>query len=173
MDERFPIGHFKVEGVISAEQREAWIRDIEELPVRAQEAVQGLSAEQLDIPYRDGGWSSRQVVHHMADSHMNSYIRFKLALTEDVPTIRPYYEDRWAELNDYTADVSVSLALLAALHTRWAILLRSLSDEEYKRTFHHPESGQTLPLEYHLGVYSWHGRHHTAHITSLRKKLGI
>jgi len=173
MDERFPIGQFEFEGYISEQQREAWIQDIEELPALLKAAINGLSDEQLNIPYREGGWSSRQVVHHIADSHMNSYIRFKLALTEDVPTIRPYYEDRWAELYDSTADIGISLALIEALHTRWVILLRSLGGEELKRTFHHPESGKILPLEYNLGVYSWHGRHHVAHITGLRNKLGI
>jgi len=173
MDERFPIGHFAFQGEISAAQREAWIQEIAELPGLLKLAVDGLDEAQLNIPYRSGGWSSRQVVHHLADSHMNSYIRFKLALTEDVPTIRPYYEDRWASLYDSAADISVSLSLLEALHTRWVILLKSLGDEDYKRTFHHPESGATLPLEHHLGAYAWHGRHHTAHITGLRKKLGI
>ena len=173
MDERYPIGSFEFAGEVSAGQRAEWIQDIEDLPGKLRAAVQGLSEEQLDLPYREGGWSSRQVVHHVADSHMNSYIRFKLALTEDNPTIRPYYEDRWAELDDSTADIQISLALIEALHTRWVILLKSLSEEEYKRTFFHPGSGQTLPLDYNLGVYSWHGRHHTAHITALRDKLNL
>ncbi|MDQ0196208.1 hypothetical protein J2T20_004616 [Paenibacillus wynnii] len=173
MDERYPIGNFEFEGDISDQQREAWIQDIEGLPGQLKAAVHGLSDEQLNIPYRQGGWTSRQVVHHIADSHMNSYIRFKLALTEEVPTIRPYYEDRWAELHDSTADIEISLALIEALHTRWGILLRSMSAQDYKRTFHHPESGKTTPLEYNLGVYSWHGKHHVVHITELRNKLNI
>ncbi|WP_410513249.1 bacillithiol transferase BstA [Paenibacillus sp. BR2-3] len=170
-NERYPIGHFEFEGDISEQQREAWIQDIEGLPALLKAAVNGLSDGQLDIPYRNGGWSSRQVVHHIADSHMNSYIRFKLALTEEVPTIRPYYEDRWAELYDSTADIQISVALIEALHTRWVILLRSLDAQDYKRTFHHPESGKTSPLDYNLGFYAWHGRHHAAHITGLRDKL--
>lgn len=173
MSERYPIGTFEFEGEISAQQREEWIRDIEDLPAQLKAAVQGLSEEQLNLPYREGGWNSRQVVHHIADSHMNSLIRFKLALTEDVPTIRPYYEDRWAELTDSKMDIQVSLALIEALHTRWVVLLRSLGTEDYSRTFHHPESGKTLPLDYNLGVYAWHGKHHVAHIRTLRNKLGL
>jgi len=173
MDERYPIGHFNFEGDVSEQQRDAWIQDIEDLPAELRAAVHGLTEEQLNLPYREGGWSSRQVVHHLADSHMNSYIRFKLALTEDNPTIRPYYEERWAELYDSTADIQISLDLIEALHTRWVILLRSLDAQEYRRTFHHPGSGKTLPLDYNLGAYSWHGKHHIAHITALRNKQNM
>lgn len=174
MDMRYPIGKFTFEGEVSQAQRASWIRDIEELPAKLREAVQGLSEDQLDLPYRDGGWTIRQVVHHVADSHMNSYIRFKLALTEENPAIKPYYEDRWANLQDsLTGDIEPSLSLLEALHKRWVIVLNSMSESDYERTFYHPESKKTSRLDYTLGIYAWHGKHHTAHITSLRGRLNI
>ncbi|WP_420849533.1 YfiT family bacillithiol transferase [Paenibacillus montanisoli] len=170
---RFPIGEFEWEGEISEGQRAAWIEDINALPALLRSAVSGLSEEQLDTPYRDGGWTVRQVVHHIADSHMNSFIRFKLSLTEDNPTIRPYYEDRWAELADTkSAPIELSLSLIEALHERWSRLLGSLSEKDYCRTFFHPESKRTFRLDYNLGVYAWHGKHHLAHITELAKRLG-
>lgn len=173
MDTRFPIGHFESNGDITVAQRTAWINDIEQLPSLLAAAVTGLSQEQLDTPYRDGGWTVRQVVHHIADSHMNSYMRFKLALTEDCPTIKPYYEDRFAELADTAqAPIELSLILIEALHTRWVLLLKSMSASDYARTFFHPESKKVVPLDYNLGTYSWHGRHHLAHITLLAKRLG-
>lgn len=174
MDLRYPIGTFEHTGEITAAQREQWIQDIAELPERAREAVEGLSEEQLSLPYREGGWMLKQVIHHMADSHMNSMIRFKLALTEDTPTIRPYYEERWAELNDSRdLDIEFSLQILDALHRRWVALLQTLSDEDYAKQFYHPGPQETTRLDYNLGVYSWHGRHHVAHVTSLRNRLGI
>ena len=134
--------------------------------------MQGLSEARLDTPYRPGGWTVRQVVHHLPDSHLNSYVRFKLALTEEEPTIKPYYEDRWAELQEAkTAPIELSLALLDSLHKRWVLMLRSMKSEDWKRTFRHPDLG-VVSLEKNVALYSWHGRHHVAHITSLRERMG-
>jgi uncharacterized damage-inducible protein DinB len=170
-DLRFPVGKFHYEGPLTEEQKKAFLGEVEQTPANLQAAVKGLSEAQLDTPYRDGGWTVRQVVHHLPDSHMNSYVRFKLALTEDAPTIKPYAEDRWAELADTKATpVDVSLVLLDCLHYRWMRLLRSLSDEDWKRTFVHPEHGP-MTLEKALAMYAWHGRHHVAHITELRKRM--
>jgi len=136
MDLRYPIGSFEHTGEVTPEQRKQWIQDIAELPERAREAVKGLSEEQLRLPYREGGWMLKQVIHHMADSHMNSMVRFKLALTEDNPTIRPYYEERWAELSDSRElDVEFSLQILDALHRRWVALLNTLTDADYAKPF--------------------------------------
>ncbi len=171
-DPRFPIGKFHFEGPLSADQRRSLIADIEEAPAALRAAVNGLSQQQLDTRYREGGWTVRQVAHHVPDSHMNTYMRFKLALTEDEPTIKPYAEDRWAELADtQSTPLEVSLALLDSLHSRWVRLLRSLKPEDWKRTFRHPELG-LVSLEKNLALYSWHGRHHVAHITELRKRSG-
>jgi uncharacterized damage-inducible protein DinB len=135
-------------------------------------AVAGLSDEQLNTPYRPAGWTVRQVVHHVPESHMNSYVRFKLALTEEEPTIKPYFEDRWAQLDDANqAPVGLSLDLLDALHGRWVWFLRSLKDADFQRTFRHPELG-TVSLDRNIALYAWHGRHHVAHITSLRERMG-
>lgn len=170
---RFPIGLFEHDGEVSESQLRQWMVDIELAPRRLREAVAGLSDEQLDTPYRPGGWTLRQVVHHVADSHMNSYTRFKLALTENEPTIRPYYEDRWAELSDgKSAPVELSLSLLDALHSRWMILLRDMQYEQFARVFVHPESGNIIRLDWNVGNYAWHGNHHIAHITSLRDRKG-
>ena len=172
-DLRFPIGEFKMVPDATPEMRENWIKEIESAAVRLREAVAGLSDEQLDTPYRPEGWTIRQVVHHLPDSHMNSYTRFKLALTEEHPAIRPYFEDRWAELEDgKSAALEISLALLESLHRRWVILLRSISDEDYQRTFFHPESNATTSLETNLATYAWHSNHHIAHIISLRERMG-
>ena len=171
-DPRFPIGKFHYEGPPSNEQRAKFIADIAQTPIELRAAVAGLSEPQLDTPYREGGWTLRQVAHHVPDSHMNAYIRFKLALTEDEPTIKPYAEDRWAELEDTRATpVEVSLALLESLHQRWVELLRSLEPSDWKRQFRHPEMG-VVPLEKNVALYSWHGRHHVAHITELRHRMG-
>ena len=168
----YPIGKFTWEGDATAEQRQQLIDEIAGTPARVRAAVEGLSAEQLETPYRPGGWTVRQVVHHIADSHLNSYIRFRLALTEDEPTIKPYHEDRWAELDDArTAPLEVSLALLDSLHTRWVQLLKSLKPEDFARTFKHPEMG-VVSLDKNVGLYAWHGRHHVAHITNLRERMG-
>ena len=171
-DPRYPIGKFNYAGSPDESQRKTLIEDIEQTPAAMRAAVQGLSPQQIETPYRDGGWTVRQVVHHVSDSHMNGYIRFKLALTEDAPTIKPYMEDRWAKLGDVqSTPLEVSLSLLDSLHDRWVRLLRSLAAQEWKRVFNHPELG-TMPLEKNLALYSWHGRHHVAHVTELRKKMG-
>jgi hypothetical protein len=134
-------------------------------------ALNGLSEPQLDAPYRAGGWTVRQVVHHVPDSHLNAYVRFKLALTEYEPTIKPYAEDRWAELADTkSTPIEVSLVLLESLHDRWVRLLRSLSGEDWRRQFRHPELG-VVPLEKNVALYAWHGKHHVAHVTQLRKRM--
>jgi uncharacterized damage-inducible protein DinB len=170
-DLRFPVGKFHYDGPPSEAQKQTFLNEVAQTPAHLRAAVKGLSDAQLDTPYRDGGWTIRQVVHHLPDSHMNSYVRFKLALTEDEPTIKTYAEDRWAELPDTKATpVEVSLALLDSLHERWMRLLRSLTAEEWKRTFLHPALGP-MTLEKTLAVYAWHGRHHVAHITELRKRM--
>ena len=171
-DLRYPIGKFHYDGPLSEEQMRSSLDDIARTPENLRAAVKGLSEAQIDTPYRPGGWTVRQVTHHVPDSHMNAYIRYKLALTEDDPTIKPYAEDRWAQLADTTATpVEVSLALLDSLHDRWVRLLRSLQAEDWKRTFRHPELG-AVSLEKNLALYAWHGRHHVAHITSLRERNG-
>jgi uncharacterized damage-inducible protein DinB len=169
-DLRFPIGEYEAVDTITDDQRRAFLAALAETPARLRDAVAGLSAEQLDTPYRPGGWTVRQVVHHLPDSHMNSYMRSKLALTEQEPTIKTYEEALWAELADAkTAPVEPSLALLENLHTRWVLLLRSLTPAEIARKFRHPERG-TMTLDENLALYAWHGRHHVAHITALRKR---
>lgn len=171
-DPRFPIGDFSVPASISAQERSQYIDQIAAAPAAVRAALKGLSGRQLDTPYRDGGWTVRQVAHHVPDSHMNAYVRFKLALTEDSPTIKPYMEDRWARLADTAGTpVDVSLALLDSLHERWVQLLRSLKEEDWKRTFKHPELGDRR-LDQTLALYAWHGRHHVAHVTSLRQRMG-
>ena len=171
-DLRYPIGKFTFDGSSSEADRQKFIDDIEQTPAKLGAAVQGLSQEKLNTPYRPGGWTVRQVVHHLPDSHLNSYVRFKLALTEDEPTIKPYYEDRWAELQEAkTAPIELSLALLDSLHKRWVLMLRSMKSEDWKRTFRHPDLG-VVSLEKNVALYSWHGRHHVAHITSLRERMG-
>jgi len=170
-DPRYPVGRFHYDGPPNADQKQSFIDEIAQTPAKLRAAVKGLSDVQFDTPYRDGGWTVKQVVHHVPDSHMNSYVRFKLALTEDEPTIKPYAEDRWAELGDTKATpAEVSLTLLDSLHDRWVRLLRSLTPEEWKRTFRHPELGP-MTLEKTLALYAWHGRHHVAHITELRKRM--
>ncbi|HET7440816.1 MAG TPA: bacillithiol transferase BstA [Terriglobales bacterium] len=171
-DLSYPIGKFKFDGPPDEKRREQYIGEIEQTPAKLRAAVDGLSAKQLDTPYRPGGWTVRQVVHHVPDSHMNSYMRFKLALTEEEPTIKPYYEDRWAELEEArSAPIEISLALLEGLHKRWVMALRGMKNEEWKRSFRHPELG-VVSLEKSLALYAWHGKHHVAHITSLRERMG-
>ena len=172
VDLQYPVGRFEFPREVSSEDRARFIQEIADTPANLRAAVAGLSAEQLDTPYRPGGWTVRQVVHHVPDSHMNSYVRFRLALTEDEPTIKPYDEARWAELPDSrTGRIETSLALLESLHERWVLLLRSLSDGDFRRQFRHPELG-AVSLEKNLALYAWHGRHHVAHITSLRERMG-
>jgi hypothetical protein len=171
-DLRYPIGKFHFTGTLSDEEKQAALDEIARTPANLRAAIGGLSEAQLDTPYRPGGWTVRQVVHHVPDSHLNSYVRFKLALTEDEPTIKPYAEDRWAELADTQATpVEVSLTLLESLHDRWMRLLRSLSPAEWQRAFRHPVLG-AMTLEKTLALYAWHGRHHVAHITGLRERSG-
>ena len=171
-DLRYPIGEFTPPTEVTDAQKGAWLQEIARLPQKLRGALAGLSDAQLDTPYRPGGWSVRQVAHHLPDSHLNSYTRFKLALTEEGPTIRPYDEAGWATLEDSRAPVAVSLALLDALHERWVILLGSLSERDWRRTFTHPASKQTLTLEQSLANYAWHGEHHLAQIVALREREG-
>jgi uncharacterized damage-inducible protein DinB len=171
-DPRYPIGKFHFDGSLTEEQKKSLIDDIAQTPAKLRAAVSGLSPQQLDTPYRDGGWTVRQVTHHVPDSHLNAYVRFKLALTEDQPTIKPYAEDRWANLADTAATpIEVSLAMLDSLHDRWVRLLQSFTPQEWKRSFRHPELG-LVSLEKNLALYAWHGRHHVAHITALRGRNG-
>jgi hypothetical protein len=170
-DLRYPIGKFdRSRGPNTPEERKKLIDTIAEVPERLKQAVTGLNGKQLDTPYREGGWTVRQVTHHLADSHMNAYVRYKLALTEDNPTIKPYNQSAWAELADSrVTPIDVSLALVDNLHARWVVLLRSLKPEHWERKLTHPEAG-LMSLDLMLGTYAWHGRHHVAHITELRKR---
>ncbi|MGE5205499.1 MAG: YfiT family bacillithiol transferase [Chlamydiota bacterium] len=171
-DLSYPIGKFTPESSLSPQRRAELMAQIAELPARLRAAVDGLSAQQLDTPYRPQGWTVRQVVHHVPDSHMNAYIRFKLALTEAEPTIKPYEQQLWAELGDsLQTPIETSLTLLETLHQRWVILLRSIGDGDWQRSFRHPELG-VVRLDTNLALYAWHGRHHMAHITSLRERMG-
>lgn len=170
-DLRYPIGKFQFDPAGTAARRER-IRQIAEAPEHLAAAVRGLSEEQLGEPYRLGGWTVRQVAHHLPDSHVNAYVRLKLALTENAPTIKPYDEQAWAELADVGATpVDVSLTLLAALHRRWVALLESLDDAAFRRTFTHPDHG-AVTIDWLLQMYAWHGRHHVAHIAELRRRKG-
>jgi len=171
-DIRYPVGEFRFPESVSAEELTRYIDQIAEAPIHLRTAIAGLTDAQIDTPYRPGGWTVRQLAHHVPDSHINSYVRFRLALTEDEPVIKPYEEKRWAELPDArTEPVEVSLALLDKLHARWVPLLRSLSATDWKRSFRHPELG-LVSLENNAALYAWHGRHHVAHVTELRKRMG-
>jgi uncharacterized damage-inducible protein DinB len=172
-DLKYPIGKFSHAGPLTRDQRAACIAAIDELPRALRASVQGLSDAQMNSRYRPEGWTLCQVVHHMADSHINAYQRFKLALTEDHPTIKPYREALWAEEPDARAlPVEVSLSLLEALHTRWVTRLTAMTDADFKRSLHHPDAG-TMTLDLLLDLYAWHGRHHTAHVTSWRERNGV
>jgi uncharacterized damage-inducible protein DinB len=169
---KYPIGRFIPDGESTPEKRSAWIRDIAELPARVRRATDGLSPAQQDTPYREAGWTVRQVVHHIADSHMNAFARFKLALTETNPQIKPYNQDAWATTADVLgADIALSLSLIDGLHGRWAALLSALAPAEFTRTFLHPERG-LMTLDHTLQMYAWHGRHHVAQIAELRTGKG-
>jgi hypothetical protein len=171
MDLSYPIGRFDFSQTIDPAAVPELIQAIEALPAQLTGAVSGLAQEQLDTPYRPGGWTVRQTVHHVADSHMNSFIRFRLALTETEPTICPYQQELWAELTDTrTAPVDLSLRLIESLHARWTIVLKSMPAADFSRTFRHPELGP-VRLDTNLALYSWHGKHHTAHITRLRERM--
>ncbi|MBS4172912.1 YfiT family bacillithiol transferase [Bacillus sp. FJAT-49736] len=171
MNKQYPIGKFEYNQEINEQVVKQWMREIDELPDKLQKAVQELSEEQLDTPYREGGWTIRQLVHHIADSHMNAYIRMKLALTEENPTIKPYHEGKWAEQSDYLLPIEFSLTILAGLHKRWSYLLQNLNSHDWKKTFNHPDSGE-ITIEKNIGLYAWHGNHHLAHITSLCREKG-
>ena len=169
-DLRFPVGKFGGAPDATPEIRTGFVKTIEELPAKFRAAVSGLNEEQIDTPYRPDGWTVRQLVHHVADSHMNSFIRFKLGLTEENPTIKPYAEDIWAEGVDYlNAPVDLSLNIIDSVHARWAMLLNSMSEADFERTIFHPERG-AMTLYSALALYDWHSRHHTAHVTELRKR---
>jgi uncharacterized damage-inducible protein DinB len=171
-DPRYPVGKFDRREELSPPERRAMIEDISVVPMRMREAITGLTPAQLDTPYREGGWTLRQVVHHVPDSHLNGYIRFKLGLTEELPAIKPYDEARWAELPDtHDTPVKTSLLMLDALHDRWVRLLKSMKPADFQRKLTHPENGE-MTLDAVLGLYAWHGRHHVAHITSARERLG-
>ncbi|HEV2424345.1 MAG TPA: putative metal-dependent hydrolase [Terriglobia bacterium] len=171
-DLRYPIGKFHTKGELAEADRAQLIAQIADAPARVREAVRGLTPEQMDTCYRPGGWTVRQVVHHLPDSHMNSYVRFKLALTEDQPAIKTYEQALWAELPDSkNTPVETSLTLLEALHERWVNLLRAMSPADFARKVNHPELG-VVSLDYLLAMYGWHCRHHVGHITSLRERMG-
>lgn len=171
-DPRFPIGSFKFDPDITPEKRQQAIAAIRETPARLRAAVTGLTSDQIETPYRDGGWTVRQVVHHVPESHMNAFVRFKLALTEDKPTIKPYEEDLWVKLPDIPrVPIETSLTLLDALHQRWIAILESMTAAQFSRPLIHPQHGE-VQLDWMLQLYAWHGRHHTAHVTALRSAKG-
>ncbi len=170
---KFPLGKFNPPIVYSTAHLQEWITDISKFPERLSRKVENLSEAQLDTPYREDGWTIRQLVNHCADSHMNSLMRFKLALTEDNPTIKPYYEDRWAQLPDSkNMPIEPALKMLEGLHERWVHLLQSLTPEKLKRTFIHPESGKQFRIDENIGLYAWHCNHHLAHIQNLKLSRG-
>lgn len=171
MDLSFPIGQFTWPETVDAQQRMQMIDAIAAAPAKFREAVRGLDEAQLDTPYRPDGWTVRQVIHHVADSHMNSYVRFRLALTEEQPAVKGYDEKEWAKLHDSTMPVEVSLQLLDSLHTRWVHMLRSMSDADFERSFRHSDLG-LIRLDQNLALYAWHSRHHAAHVTRLRERMG-
>lgn len=170
---QYPIGKYVCPDPITKTILSEWIEDISNFPGRIRDAVKNLSDEQLDTPYREGGWTVRQVVHHCADSHMNSLMRFKLTLAEENPTIKPYEQDRWVQLPDSKyAPLEPSLKMLDGIHERWTILLTNFTEEDLKKTFSHPEHGREFRLDDTIGNYAWHCNHHLAHITSLKKRNG-
>ncbi len=170
-DLRYPIGRY-IPQEFSEDLRDEWLSDIQFLPNALEAAITNLNEQQMHTPYREGGWTVHQVVHHVADSHMNAYIRFKLGYTEDNPSIKTYEETAWALLNDVQVlPVNISLTLLYSLHQRWYEFLRTFSDQDWKKTLFHPAHNKTMSLWELLGIYSWHGRHHTAHITMLRERM--
>jgi uncharacterized damage-inducible protein DinB len=172
MDLRYPIGKFDFDAPVAPEMRPLFIDQIASAPTSLRESVRALDDHQLDTPYRPGGWTVRQTVHHVADSHLNSYIRLRLALTEEQPLVKAYDEKKWAELVDArTLPVEISLSLLDTLHQRWVVLLKSMSDGDFARTFRHPEVG-LIRLDMNVALYAWHGRHHTGHIAGLRQRNG-
>ncbi len=173
IDPRYPIGEYEPKP-FSIEQKVEWLAEIKFLPVHLENAILNLDEAQLQTPYREGGWTVHQVVHHVADSHMNAYCRFKVALTEENPTIKTYDENLWAEMNDVKKlPINISTTLLHALHSRWFEALKYVTGDEWNnRTVFHPEHKKTLRLWYLLGMYAWHSKHHVAHITTLRERMG-
>ena len=173
VDPRYPIGEYQPKP-FSIEQKIEWLADLKFLPLQLEHAIQNLDESQLQTPYREGGWTVHQLVHHVADSHINAYCRFKLGLTENNPTIKAYDEKLWAEMNDVRKlPINISLTLLHAIHARWFETIKSISDNDWNnRTIYHPEHKKTMRLWYLLGLYSWHGKHHVAHITTLREQKG-
>jgi uncharacterized damage-inducible protein DinB len=170
LDLRYPIGKYEPQP-FSHKLRDAWLNDIKYLPQAVESVILNLDKAQIHTPYREGGWTVQQLIHHIADSHINAYCRFKLCLTEINPTIRTYEEKRWAELDDVKdVPVNVSITLLYSLHTRWYEAIRNLHDEAWQRTVFHPEQEKQLTLWHLLGMYAWHGRHHVAHINALRER---
>jgi len=169
-DLRYPVGRFRPHASPDQSHRATAIADIAALPPKMRDAVAGLDDRQLDTPYRPGGWTVRQVVHHVADSHMNALIRMKLALTEDAPTIKPYDENAWALLGDARMPIDVSLAIIDGVHRRWDVLNQALQESDYGRRWTHPEHGKTFTIDWLLQNYGWHSRHHTAHVTALRAR---
>ena len=170
-DLRYPIGPYRSPSAIRRAEFDAWIADLEALPSNLRDAVRGLSDDQLDIPYRPGGWTARQVVHHIADGHMSAYTRFRLALTEETPTVKPFEETAWAELPDAkSGPIEPSLAIVGGLHRRWVMLLRSMSDDDFKRQYRHPQRSELVRLEDTLSYFAWHSRHHVAQILSVRNR---
>ncbi|MCZ4243158.1 YfiT family bacillithiol transferase [Pedobacter punctiformis] len=164
---KYPIGQFLMPEIFDERQTEIWISEIEALPSQIKQATENLSEVQLNQTYRPDGWTLKQVVHHIPDSHLNAYIRFKQAITEDVPVIRPYYEERWAETEEAkNGDIKISIELLTVLHQRWVAFLKTLKQEDYQRKYIHPAIGKELSLANMLGTYAWHGKHHLAHITN-------
>ena len=167
---KYPIGQFIMPEIFDKHQAEIWISEIEALPNQIKQATENLSDEELNRPYRPNGWTLRQVIHHIPDSHMNAYIRFKLAITEDVPIVRPYYEERWAETEEAkNGEIQMSVALLANLHQRWVAFIKTLKYEDYQRKYIHPAQGKEFTLAHMLGSYAWHGKHHLAHINNAMK----
>jgi len=171
-DLRFPVGKFQRPAELDAQGRAKAIEIVAAAPARLREAVRGLTPEQIDTPYRPDGWTVRQVAHHVADSHLNAFVRFKLALTEDSPTIKPYDEAKWAELPDvFDVPIETSLTLVDAVHERWLAILRAMKPADFERQLVHPESGKQR-LDQVLALYAWHSQHHVAHVTSLRQRKG-
>lgn len=170
---QYPIGRYERPDAMTAEMKREWLGVLGGLPAWLDVCIENLDAEQLQLPYRSGGWNIQQVIHHLADSHMNAYIRLKLALTEDNPEVKPYDEKKWAELGDNaTVPVNMSITLLHALHRRMVAQLELLSDSDWNRTYYHPEHKRNFPIWEMVALYAWHSRHHTAHITGLRERMG-
>jgi hypothetical protein len=168
----YPVGKFAFKADADEKEIKQWISEIEQMPVHLKNAVKGLNDSQLNTPYRDGGWTVRQVVHHLADSHMNAYMRIKLALTENKPTIKPYLEKAWAEMDDsLDLPIELSISLLESLHARWVYMLKKILGNQFDRTVFHPESKREMSVKFLIALYAWHSRHHVAHITELRRRM--